>query len=74
MEPILEDVGDVGRQAAVGLPAEVGDVHRDPPSRLEGPHTFREHVLQHLQVLPVGRRHALGAEVLLVRLAGEVGR
>ena len=73
-EVVLEDADDVGRQAAVRLAAEVGDVDRDAPAGLELADALGEHVGEQLEVLEVRRRHALALELLLVLLAGEVGR
>src|SRR5918997_1838218 len=52
-EPVLEDADDVGREAAVRLAPEVGDVDGDAAARLERPHALGEHVLQQLEVLEV---------------------
>ena len=73
-EVVLEDADHVGRQAAVGLAAEVGDVDGDASAGLEGAHALGEHVGQHLEVLEVRGRDALALELLLVLLAGEVRR
>ena len=71
---LLEDAADVGRQAAVGLAPEVGDVDRDAPARLEHAHAVGEHRGEHVEVLEVRRRDAVALELLLVLLAGEVRR
>ena len=55
-ELVLEDVDDVGREAAVRLAAEVRDVHRDAPARLELARALGEHVGEHLEVLDVRAR------------------
>jgi hypothetical protein len=73
-EAVLEDADDVGREAAVGLAAEVGHVHRHPPPRFELAAALGEHVPEQLEVLEVGARHPLPLELFLVGLAGEVGR
>ena len=73
-EVVLEDADDVGRQAAVRLAAEVGDVDGDAAARLELADALGEHVGEHLEVLEVRRRHAVALELLLVLLAGEVRR
>src|SRR3546814_595830 len=64
----------VGRERAVGLATEVGHVHSDAPARLELRDALGEDVFQHREVLDVGRRDVALAELLLVGLAGEVGR
>jgi hypothetical protein len=73
-EVILQDSDDIGRQGPVGLPAQVGDVDGDPATRLEHPLALGEDVAKHLQVVEIGRRHAVLTERLFVRLAGEVRR
>ena len=65
---------DVGGQAAVRLAAEVGDVHRDAPARLELARALGEHVGEQLEVLAVRARHAFAFEFLFVLLAREVRR
>ena len=52
-EAILQDGDDVGRQRAVGLATEVGDVDRDAPAGLERADALGEDRLQHLQVLEI---------------------
>ena len=74
VQVVLEDGHHVGGQAAVGLAAEVGHVDGDPPARLEHPLALGEHLAQELEVLEVGTRHPFTVELLLVLLAGEVGR
>ena len=74
VQVVLEDGHDVGGQAAVRLAAEVGHVDRDAAARLEHPLALGEDVAQQRQVLHVGARHTLAVELLLVLLAGEVGR
>ena len=73
-EVVLQDADHVGRQAAVGLAPEVGDVDSDATAGFELAHALGEHVGEHLQVLEVRRRHALALELFLVDLAGEVRR
>ncbi len=73
-EPVLEDVDHVGREAPVRLAAEVGDVDGDPAARFEHTHTVGEHVVEQLQVLEIGARHAVALQLLLVLLAREVRR
>ena len=73
-ELVLEDADDVGGEAAVGLAAEVGDVHRDAPARLELARALGEHVGEQLEVLDVRARHAVALELLFVLLAREVRR
>ena len=73
-EVVLQDVDDVGRQAAVRLASEVRHVHGDAPAGLEHAHAVGEHVAQHLQVLEVRAGHAFTLELLLVLLAREVRR
>ena len=73
-EVVLEDADDVGRERAVRLAAEVGDVDRDAPARLELGDALGEDVLEHREVLEVGGRDVALAERLLVGLAGEVRR
>ena len=68
-EPVLEDVDHVGGEAAVRLAAEVGDVDRDPPARLEHPHALGEHVVQQLEVLEVRARHTVALELLALEVA-----
>ena len=48
-EVVLEDADHVGRQAPVRLAAEVGDVDRDPPARLELADALGEHLGEHLR-------------------------
>ena len=74
LELVLEDVDDVGGEAAVRLAAEVGDVHRDAAARLELARALGEHVGEQLEVLDVRARDAVALELLLVLLAREVGR
>ena len=74
VQVVLEDGHDVGGQAAVRLAPEVGHVDRDAAARLEHPLALGEDVAQQRQVLDVGAGHALAVELLLVLLAGEVGR
>ena len=71
-EPVLQDVDDVRRQAAIRLAPEVGDVGRDPTARLEHANAIGEHVGEQLEVFEVRARHAIALELLLVLLAGEV--
>ena len=73
-EAILQDRDDVGRQAPIRLAAEVGDVHRDPSTRLERADAVREHGGEELEVLEVRARHPFLLELLLVVLAREVRR
>ena len=73
-EVVLEDPGDVSSQAPEGAAAEVGDVDGDAPTGLEHPHTLGKDLGEHLEVLEVGGGDALGGKLLLVGLAGEVGR
>ena len=71
---VLQDGGDVGGQAAVRTPAEVGDVHRDATTRLERADALAQHVTQHGEVVDVVTRYVALAERRLVLLAGEVRR
>ena len=71
---MLEDADHVGRQAAVRLAAEVGDVDGDSSAGLERAHALGEHVGQHLEVFEVRGGDALALELLFVLLAGEVRR
>ena len=73
-EAVLEDRDHVGRQPAIRLAAEVGDVDRDAAAGLELAHALGEHLGEHLEVLEVRAGHALALELLLVLLAGEVRR
>ena len=73
-QAVLEDGGDVGREAAVRLAAEVGDVDRDAAAGFERAGALGEHVLEQLEVLAVRAGDAVGRQLLLVLLAGEVGR
>jgi putative ubiquitin-RnfH superfamily antitoxin RatB of RatAB toxin-antitoxin module len=70
---VLEDAHDVGRQAAVGLAAEVGHVDREPPAGLEDAHALGEHLVQQPQVVGVGLGDLRVVLVDLVVLAHEVG-
>ncbi len=72
VQVVLQDGHDVGRQAAIRLATEVGHVDRNAAAWLEDPLALGEDVAQQRQVLDVGPRHALAAELLLVLLAGEV--
>ena len=74
VQVVLQDGHHVGGQAAIRLAPEVGDVDRDAAARLEHPLALGEDVAQQRQVLDVGPGHALAVELLLVLLAGEVGR
>ena len=74
LQPVLQDVDDVGAERSVGLAAEVGDVHRDAAAGLEHPHALGEDGLEHLEVLDVGGGHLVALDVALVVLADEVGR
>ena len=73
-ESVLQDRDDVGREAAIGLAPEVGDVDRDAAAGLELANALGEHVVQQLEVLDVRARHPFLLELLLVVLAGEVRR
>ena len=73
-EIVLEDADHIGRQAAIRLAAQVGDVDGDAAAGLELAHAFGEHVGEHLQVVEVRRRDTLAGQLLLVLLAGEVWR
>ena len=71
---VLQDLGDVAGERAVGAAAEVGHVDRDAATRLEHPLALGEDPLEHGQVLEVVGGHAVLAQALLVGLAGEVRR
>ena len=71
---VLEDLGDVAGQRAVGATAEVGHVDGDAAARLEHPLALGEDPLEHGEVLEVVGGHAVLAQALLVGLAREVGR
>ena len=73
-EAILQDADDVGRQGAVRLAPEVGDVDGDAAAGLELGHALGEDVFQHAQVVDVGGRDVPLAQLGFVGLAGEVGR
>ena len=73
-EAVLQDADHVGGQGAVGLAAEVGDVDGDAAPGLELGGALGEDVLEHREVLDVGGRDVALPELLLVGLAGEVGR
>ena len=53
---VLEEVDDVAGERPVGLAAQVGHVHRDPPAGLQLLEALAEHVVQHAEVGDVGRR------------------
>ena len=71
---VLEDVDHVGREAAIRLASEVGDVHRDATTGFELALALGEHVFEHPEVLGVRARDAVAFEFLFVLLAGEVRR
>ncbi len=73
-EIVLQDPDDVGREAAIGLAPQVRDVHRDAPTRFQCSLAVGEHIREQLEVLDVRARDAVALELLLVLLAGEVGR
>ena len=71
---MLQDPDEVGGQASIGLASEVGHVHTEAATWLQGPDALLEHLGEHVEVLEVGRGDAIALELLLVGLAGEVGR
>ncbi len=73
-QPVLEDADHVGRQRPVRLAPQVGDVDRDAAPRLQLGHALGEDVGQQVEVLVVRRGDALPPQLLLVLLAGEIGR
>ncbi len=73
-EVVLQDADHVGRQRAVRLAAEVGNVDGDATAWLELVDTYGEHLAKHLEVLAVRRRDVIVLEIFFVRLAREVGR
>ena len=74
VQVVLQDRHDVGRQTPVRLAPQVRHVDRDAAPGLEDPLAVGEDVAQQLEVLDVGPGHAFAVELLLVLLAGEVGR
>ena len=73
-QAVLQDPDDVGRQGSVGLAAEVGHVDGDAAAGLELGDALGEDVFEHREVLDVGGGDVALAKLLLVGLAGEVGR
>ena len=71
---VLQDGHDVGRQASIRLATQVGHVDGDPAAGLEHPLALGEHLSQELQVLEIRAGHTLAVQLLLVLLAGEIGR
>jgi hypothetical protein len=71
---VLQDPDHVRGQRPVRLAPEVGDVDGDPATRLELADALGEDVLQHGEILGVGREDMALAQSGLVLLAREIGR
>ena len=73
---------DIGREAAIRLAAEVGDVHRDSAAGLEDPHAFLEDVVEESQILEIAAGNLADSigiprrvdHLVLILLADEVRR